>query len=773
MSAPKEARRSGSTLQKIAQRKSQLKQYPKWKKLESISVYNNCKQDGCRCQGWRSMHPPSGQTHSDNPLYNSLDLCKACQHTYDLHVSDLQGLSSEDLDRIVCTVTDMENLLVQMKNEKEDQDTKRMYVFLFQFLRKHMLAAKIPTLAGDNLGTPPFEKPTIAKAVSNFVMYKFGHLPQNEWHTMYELAKMFLHCVNHWRLETPSNHAKSVTNGDNAMAQIYRESYTRWFCFCHIPIFCDCLQKFEATQIFGRTLLSAIFPIMKLQLIERFGVEQERLQREKKLLLSHFPKFLSLLEAELFNSSPIWREDFNQTPEAIASLKTPSPAAPVPSPATSSSIRVSHDPNASGPGKQDSMTPSPMPSMLSPFTSVGSPAGIGSGPPQIFTQEFPSSDSPRYHPIARTASLGSSSLMTSFTPDQALLQDDGSKPPPKRPKIEGQDPMELASQIVATLTESTNMVGPETGFFNEQVSRDQLPKEEERTGVLKFQILHNNLKEKPPDQHLIWLVGLKNVFSHQLPRMPKEYITRIVFDPKHQSLGLIKENTVIGGICFRMFPTQNFLEIVFCAIAANEQVKGYGTHMMNTLKDYAIRHNILHFLTYADESAIGYFRKQGFSRDIKLSRQAYLGYIKDYEGATLMECELNPRVPYTQFSIIIKKQKEVIRQLIERKQAEIRKVHTGLTFSQGIHRIDIQEIPGILETGWKPSPEDSSKHNELDKDPEKLSVVLRNVLNQVKGQIQELARGGAQIGDIPMYGHSRSQLKKMSIQIIMKQSDIP
>ena len=55
---------------------------------------------------------------------------------------------------------------------------------------------------------------------------------------------------------------------------------------------------------------------------------------------------------------------------------------------------------------------------------------------------------------------------------------------------------------------------------------------------------------------------------------------------------------------------------------------------------------------------------------------------------------------------------------------------------------------GSVETGWKPSPEDSrfvllffsschwlfshSKHNDLDKDPEKLSVVLRNVLNQVK-----------------------------------------
>jgi len=109
------------------------------------------------------MHPPSGQSHSENPLYNSSDMCKICQHPYELHISDLQGLSTEDLDRVVCTVTDMENLLVQMKNEKEDQDTKRMYVFLFQFLKKHMLAAKIPTLAGDNLGTPPFEKPTIAK----------------------------------------------------------------------------------------------------------------------------------------------------------------------------------------------------------------------------------------------------------------------------------------------------------------------------------------------------------------------------------------------------------------------------------------------------------------------------------------------------------------------------------------------------------------------------------------------------------------------------------
>jgi len=29
----------------------------------------------------------------------------------------------------------------------------------------------------------------------------------------------------------------------------------------------------------------------------------------------------------------------------------------------------------------------------------------------------------------------------------------------------------------------------------------------------------------------VLFVGMQNVFSHQLPRMPKEYITRLVFDP--------------------------------------------------------------------------------------------------------------------------------------------------------------------------------------------------------------------------------------------------
>ena len=121
---------------------------------------------------------------------------------------------------------------------------------------------------------------------------------------------------------------------------------------------------------------------------------------------------------------------------------------------------------------------------------------------------------------------------------------------------------------------------------------------------------------------------------------------------------------------------------------------------------------------------------QGFSKEIKIPKTKYVGYIKDYEGATLMGCELNPRIPYTEFSVIIKKQKEIIKKLIERKQAQIRKVYPGLScFKDGVRQIPIESIPGIRETGWKPSGSEKSKEAW---DPEQLYSMLRSILQQVK-----------------------------------------
>jgi histone acetyltransferase len=82
----------------------------------------------------------------------------------------------------------------------------------------------------------------------------------------------------------------------------------------------------------------------------------------------------------------------------------------------------------------------------------------------------------------------------------------------------------------------------------------------------------------------IKLIALKNIFSKQLPKMPKEYIVRLVFDKRHVSLAIKRKQRVIGGICYRQYKDQRFGEIAFCAVNSNEQVNGYGTKLMNALK---------------------------------------------------------------------------------------------------------------------------------------------------------------------------------------------
>ena len=45
---------------------------------------------------------------------------------------------------------------------------------------------------------------------------------------------------------------------------------------------------------------------------------------------------------------------------------------------------------------------------------------------------------------------------------------------------------------------------------------------------------------------------------------------------------------------------------------------------MNYVKEYSRdAHNTTHFLTYADNNAVGYFVKQGFSKEILLEREKW------------------------------------------------------------------------------------------------------------------------------------------------------
>lgn len=666
-----------TNLQRIQYRKKQVFGWSFNKKLLKLGVYSACQCPGCDCNGWKTMEAPMKTMRLDTfPLASFSDPCRYCTHTLEDHYNHLKNCTLPEINKLLAAVVDVENLYMSMLRES-DPETKKIYFYLFKLLRKSILTRVTPVIE-PALGKPPFEQPSIAKAITNFVLYKFRHLPRGDWQTMYDLAKMFLHCFNHWSFDSPARR-KSHTNTPEELAT-YQTNFTRWLVFCHVPAFCDTLEHFETSLVFGRTLLRAVFKSVCRQLMDKCHGEREKMPLEKRILvLTHFPRFLALLEEEIFNeASPIWDINFKQVPPAH--------------------LQQSYDTKA----------------RRGEFERVLPAAG-------------------EYKDGYATVSISGGTIKQ----DLKRACDPGvPSGAAKRRRVGGEEddvPERTVAEVVATITDPAYMAGPDA-LFQMQAPRDEAAKNEEKRKLIEFHVIGNSLTGPVNKQTMLWLIGLHNVFSHQLPEMTKEYISQLVFDPKHKTLALIKEGRPIGGICFRTFHLQGFSEIVFCAVTSNEQVKGYGTHLMSHLKDYHIRNNILHFLTFADEFAIGYFKKQGFSKEIKLPYAMYQGYIKDYEGATLMHCELNPRIVYTEFTGIIRKQKEIVKKIIDIKQQEVRKVHPGLKcFKEGVRVIPLESIPGLRDTGWRNTPlKTKTKDDNEAGDPEALAFNFRAVLNAVK-----------------------------------------
>ncbi|CAN8254569.1 unnamed protein product [Cochlearia groenlandica] len=259
--------------------------------------------------------------------------------------------------------------------------------------------------------------------------------------------------------------------------------------------------------------------------------------------------------------------------------------------------------------------------------------------------------------------------------------------------ISGLVPKEESAKI---LTENLQTSGA-------YIAREEALKREEQAGRLKFVCYSNDCD----DEHMMCLVGLKNIFARQLPNMPKEYIVRLLMDRKHKSVMVLRRNLVVGGITYRPYHSQRFGEIAFCAITADEQVKGYGTRLMNHLKQHARDvDGLTHFLTYADNNAVGYFVKQGFTKEIYLEKDVWYGFIKDYDGGLLMECKIDPKLPYTDLSSMIRQQRKAIDERI-RELSNCQNVYRVAEFQEkeaGSPKkmIKVEDIPGLREAGWTP-----------------------------------------------------------------------
>ncbi|KAI5185210.1 histone acetyltransferase [Nematocida homosporus] len=205
------------------------------------------------------------------------------------------------------------------------------------------------------------------------------------------------------------------------------------------------------------------------------------------------------------------------------------------------------------------------------------------------------------------------------------------------------------------------------------------------------------------------LLELRSLFQKQLPKMPKEYVTRLVFDVKHKSMVLLEgpEEKIVGGICYRLFFDNSFVEIVFCAVNSESQIKGFGEFMMCMLRETIKKEfraeeertgqvrgkEPIYLLTYADNYAIGYFKKQGFTKQISFTE--WQGRIKDYEGGTMMQGRVLPELDYLQMYGRLQQRRAALIEMVKQRCPEMYKEYV---MPESLAAIE--DIPGLAESGF-------------------------------------------------------------------------
>ena len=146
--------------------------------------------------------------------------------------------------------------------------------------------------------------------------------------------------------------------------------------------------------------------------------------------------------------------------------------------------------------------------------------------------------------------------------------------------------------------------------------------------------------------------------------------------------------------------------MVFLAISTKFQTSGFGTLVMNRLKTHAQSIGMQYFMTFADNNAIEFFRKQGFTtkpdkQELRwlMHESRWRGYIKEYSGSTPMQCKVHERVHYDSLRETINKQIDFVLQSV--RDLSSRKVFKGLDLKEnGGKDFEFDEIAGLLEAGW-------------------------------------------------------------------------
>ncbi|EXK80084.1 hypothetical protein FOQG_15364 [Fusarium oxysporum f. sp. raphani 54005] len=170
-----------------------------------------------------------------------------------------------------------------------------------------------------------------------------------------------------------------------------------------------------------------------------------------------------------------------------------------------------------------------------------------------------------------------------------------------------------------------------------------------RNSEIDFRVTHND----GATDSMVALDYLKRLFQFQLPEMPKDYISRLVYDPSCLSITIVKKTGgFIGGITIRQLQARHVAQIIFCAVSSAEQVKGYGAALMDHHKHHIkATSSVTHLLVYADNYYVGFFQKQGFTKSVSLDQSVRMECVKGYEEVTLMQYAIGKGLEGRQYEL--------------------------------------------------------------------------------------------------------------------------
>jgi N-acetylglutamate synthase-like GNAT family acetyltransferase len=130
--------------------------------------------------------------------------------------------------------------------------------------------------------------------------------------------------------------------------------------------------------------------------------------------------------------------------------------------------------------------------------------------------------------------------------------------------------------------------------------------------------------------------------------MDCSYLTDWVFDPDQETVLALSDGAPAGALCLARFPKHSFAEIVFIAVKSEVRSAGIGRYLIRRMHARLQSEGLRNFIVSADDSAIVFFRRSGFSAHFppEAPREFFASIVCSYEHSTLMVLTIGPEIDY-------------------------------------------------------------------------------------------------------------------------------